>query len=140
MSNLLNRRKTSAITEIITSQGKIAKGREAAAEIKKIFCNMGPNLALRVPATKIHFEVSTVTSEFEWGYQITPEEVVAEIKKLDVTKSSGIPKLSTKILKECLYATANNFTALLNCCVRQSVFPYKFLFLPSLVRNYLMLP
>lgn len=123
MSNLLNRKKTSSITEILNSQGKITKGKEAATDINNYFCNIGPNLAEKVARPTLRFEVSSTACEFVWGNKIATEDVSKEIEKLDTTKSSGLGKLSTKILKECLGATVGAFTALLNCCVEQNVFP-----------------
>lgn len=62
MSSLLNRKKTLPIMEILSSEGKITKGSEAASEINNYFCNVGPNLALKVPPAKIHFDLSDLAS------------------------------------------------------------------------------
>lgn len=93
VSNLLGRKKTSAINEILDSQGKIVKGKEAANEINSYFCKIGPNLASKVPSAKINFPTKKVRSVFVWGSKIRPEDTIREIEKLDTNKSSGIPLL-----------------------------------------------
>lgn len=89
------------------------------------FCNIGPDLASKVPKSKLHFELTPMLCTFEWGNRITVDEVIKEIDKLDTSKSSGIPSLSTKILKECLAFTVVKFTHLLNICIEKGVFPDK---------------
>lgn len=121
VASLLNRKKTSSITEILDSQGKIVKGKEAAREINKCFCDIGPNLASKFPEAKLDF----ATTKVDWGNKIRLKDTMKEIEKLDIKKSSGIPQLSCKILKTCLLLTANRFTNLLNLCVENGVFPRK---------------
>lgn len=123
VSKLLNRKKTSAINEILDSHGKVVKGKEAANEINRYFCNIGPNLATKVPLASLDFATIKVDGEFEWGRKIRSEDTIREIQKLDIKKSSGILQLSCKILKLCLLQTAVRFTDLLNSCIDKGVFP-----------------
>lgn len=125
VSSLLHRKKSSTITEILDSHGKIVKGREAASEINHYFCNIGPNLASKVPLPTVDFATSKAPCAFVWGGTIRTEDVLREIDKLDIKKSSGIPQISCRILKSCLLSTAKRFTDLLNSCVRKGIFPRK---------------
>lgn len=97
VSTLLNQKKSSSITEILNSQGKIVKGKEAAREINRYFCDIGPNLVSKVPLASLNFATMKVNCSFEWGNKISPEDTIREVEKLDIKKSSGIPQLSCKI-------------------------------------------
>lgn len=99
-------------------------GIEAANLINQYFCGIGEKLANGIQDVNYLFpaKMSNVV-EFVWSQEIREDEVKELVLKLDIEKSSGIPKLGSRILKECLIQTIPVFTKLLNICVRVGKFP-----------------
>lgn len=78
------------------------KGVEAACVINKFFCEIGEKLAKDIPDTDSYIDLPVIDSTFIWSGRISVDEVTRKIAELNVGKSSGIPVLGSKILKECL--------------------------------------
>ena len=55
--------------------------------------------------------------------EVEIEEVLYEVKNLKITKPSGIENISTKIIKDSLWAIAHQFTWLLNLSIRTTCIP-----------------
>lgn len=83
------------------NQYKIS-GIEAANVINKYFCAIGKSLADKIPYTDQQFKLVRSDCKFEWSQEISQAEVLLLIQKLDIKKSSGIPNIGSRLLKECL--------------------------------------
>ena len=89
------------------------------------FCtNVGSNI---VSETDFRYENGTFEDTvFPQTFklkEVTIEEVLIEIKKLKMSKPSGIENLSTKVLKDALGILAHQFTWLINLSVSTSNVP-----------------
>lgn len=98
-------------------------GMEAACLINDFFCDIGEQLANKIPDVEYSFAPKEANCVFDWSHQIGETEVLKRISELNIEKSSGIPQLGSKILKECLRHSVTDFTHLLNTCVRLGRFP-----------------
>lgn len=124
MNRFLNKtRSNGQITEIVADNNEKKSGLEAAEMINRFFCGIGTNLANKIVPTDRSFNVTEVDSIFVWEFNLTESEVISEIEKLDPSKSSGLPRLSNKILKILLRQDVCNFTRLLNSCIKRGIFP-----------------
>ena len=57
--------------------------------------------------------------------EVDIEQVLSEIKNLKITKPSGIPDISTRVLKDALWILAHQFTWLLNMIIRTASIPFE---------------
>lgn len=98
-------------------------GMEAACLMNKFFCEIGELLVGKIPDESHSFTPPRTNCVFEWSCLIGENEVLKRVEELNIEKSSGIPKLGSKILKECLRHSVSDFTYLLNPCIKLGKFP-----------------
>ena len=95
---------------------------EMAAEyINNFFSSIGPNLAKNFKSPWNY-----TGSSYSTHFSITPfmpEDVVKLIKDIDISKSSAVDNLSSKILKDAFLALPTQITYLYNLSILQSSVP-----------------
>ena len=89
--------------------------------INDYFSTIGPKFAEKYK-TKCYFNgpIGRKESEFE---DVTQEQVIDQIKKINIAKPSVLNLLSTKLLKDVFMYTNNLLTILFNKCLQQGIFP-----------------
>ena len=89
--------------------------------INNFFTDIGPNLA-----SKFHdsysFQGPIGRPSFRFT-ELNPENVLKQLKQINISKSSAVNKLSTKILKIIFIHQHVRLTKIFNCCIRKSIFP-----------------
>ena len=89
--------------------------------INNFFADIGPNLAQKF--TERHTFYGPIgRPKFEF-LEIEHHTVLLELKKINITKSSAINEISTKVIKFFLIHQHHRFTKLLNCCINTEIFP-----------------
>lgn len=101
------------LNEVIRPTTNAEVNGEEAACLNSYFCGIGEQLKNEIPDTDYLSTTVESICEFEWSHRIEEEEVLNRINELNVGKSSGIPLLGSKVLKECLRHSASSFTKLL---------------------------
>lgn len=118
--------KDNSINSVFTkADNNLVTGKEAANEINKYFCRISLELDAKLPAltdNTIYPKYSSVFSIDEIN-EITLEEIVKEIKQIDITKSSGFKNISTKIFKVIFSLTPLCLLHILNRCIMTAIFP-----------------
>ena len=89
--------------------------------INDYFSTIGPKLAEKYK-TKYYFNGPIGRKEFEFE-DVTQEQVIDKIKKINIAKPSALNLLSTKLLKDIFMYTNNLLTILFNKCLQQGIFP-----------------
>ena len=100
-----------------------------ANHMNKFFASLGtvdnpkPRISDSDPNSPISQNLSPNEEESSFNFElVTAVEVEALIRKINVSKSSGITMLSSKILKDC-FQTLSDITYLFNFLIRASSFP-----------------
>lgn len=123
MGKFLKQSKDPPITCVIDDNNEKVGGTKAANLINKYFCCIGDKLASKIKPSLNEYIPKGTQCELHWEDVISEETVLKEIRKLNTRKSSGIPLLGARILKECLLVSCSKFTELLNICVTGGIFP-----------------
>ena len=100
INELLNKEsKTTSINELIINQNKITGQKNVANEFNNFFCKVGLQLAENIPRSDLDplFYVTPGTNVFELR-NITSSELMSIIKNMKTSKSSGLDKISSKLL------------------------------------------
>lgn len=112
-----------AIKEVYTDKDhKLVKGKEAADEINTYFCNVSRKLSEKFGPVNIPDQGTRKITYMERAPLDIPM-VTEQIEKIDITKTSAIRDISSKLLKRCLLAVLSFFTRLLNHCLDTCIFP-----------------
>ena len=101
-----------------------------ANHMNKFFANLGtvdnpmPKISDSDPNSPISQNLSLNEGESSFNFElVTAAEVEALIRKINVSKSSGITMLSSKILKDCFQTLSDKLTYLFNFSIRATSFP-----------------
>lgn len=124
ISTLIKPRADKHLTGVICPETNSKLSGIAAADlINAYFCNIGESLANQIPSEQHSFQPVVTDCKLVWSDRIKQSEVLSLIQKLDTKKSSGMPELGSRILKECLLSITPFFTDYLNYCVTCGNFP-----------------
>ena len=89
--------------------------------INNFFADIGPNLAQKFTDNyTFHGPIGRPQFEFQ---EFEPNTVLAELNKIDITKSSALDQISTRVIKTFLKHQYIRFTKLLNLCINTETFP-----------------
>lgn len=91
--------------------------------VNNYFSNIGRNLAEKIGRPDTEFHPPEAECQFVWGGFITVPEVYRLLCQASVSKSSGIPDLSSKLLIDCLKSKVNVLTEIFNNCLIIGTFP-----------------
>ena len=91
--------------------------------INNFFADIGPNLASVIPHETDIVRVYTVPKAYMPELRVDEQEVLKEVKKIDVYKSSSINHLSSRILKDAFVAIIPQLTFLYNMSFSCNTFP-----------------
>ena len=125
INELLNKKsKTTSIKELIIDHNTITHDKDIANEFNKFFCKIGPRLAENIPRSDLDplYYVTPEKNVFEFR-NVTSAELVSVIKKMKVSKSAGLDKISSKLLKAAGSAIIESLTYLFNLVLNTGIFP-----------------
>ena len=116
--------------KVQTTDGKLKKIQnktEIANEMNKQFCQMGANLAEKLPQTNANFvdflQFPNPNQLRFVLHPVTEPEVDKETQELDESKSTGIDKISPKIVKWSAVLLTPILTKLINMCFLGGIYP-----------------
>jgi hypothetical protein len=105
LNNLLNRQsKATTVNELNIGHGnKITDRKDIVDEFNKFFTSIGPNLAKNItdsdtsphPLSYMNHSINAFSFE-----NISIHDIKREIKNLEIGKSTGLDKISTKLVKQ----------------------------------------
>ena len=125
INNLLPNKKSSENTIFLTDQqnNRPVAEDEVPNYINEFFATIGPKLAkdYNVPF-KFIGPIGRQTFNFN---ELTRHEVFDEIKKINISKSSAIELMPTKLLKDIFLYCLDQLTYLFNKCIMSKCFPTK---------------
>lgn len=104
---------------------RLVYGKEAANEINIYICKICTELDAKLPTpsdTQI-YPLETPHTYLEDLEQIEVDDLIKEIKRIDITKSSGFIKISTKVFKTIFLLTPECLLHILNRCIITNTFP-----------------
>ena len=112
------------INLVNSHNGHILGEQEIPEYANDFFTSIGSNIVQETGFNmdEWFFEGTTYPQTFTLD-TIEIESVLAEIKKLKISKPSGLEYISTKIIKDALWTLAHQFTWLLNKSVRDGKIP-----------------
>ena len=95
--------------------------------MNKRFCQMGANLAEKLPSTNVHFSdyLQTPNPNHERFilHPATETEVEKESQDLDASKSTGVDDVSPKVVKWSSALLTPILTKLINMCFLSGIYP-----------------
>ena len=80
--------------------------------INEYFCEVGEKLNLALPRVMEDISVRECGKIFDWGGRIKVEEVAELLNEINIGKSSGMPEISSKLVKHFLTLFIDEFTDL----------------------------
>ena len=89
--------------------------------INGFFTSIGPKLARKDPENYI-FDGNSIPRTFEFS-EIAQDEVIGLAKSINISKSSAIEGLSSRVLKDVILALPAQFTYLYNLTIQTQKFP-----------------
>ena len=101
INELLNKKSmTTSIKELIIHHNKITDDKDIANELNNFFCKTGPQLSENIPRSDLDplYYVTPDKNVFEFR-NVTSAELVSVLKKMKVSKSSGL-KFLVNYLKQ----------------------------------------
>ena len=107
----------------VDENGKIHEKQEAAEFLNNYYANVGPNLAEKHNNewVKDKCKINVPSSfTFQW---VNEMEVKRLVKEIDITKSSAIDDLSTRLIKDAFEVLTFELTYMYNACLCYGVFP-----------------
>ena len=125
LSGLGKNRTAPGLTEVKDENGLIVKDQVAADYMNNFYISAGQNLTQNFP--KVWDETdfkSEIDSIFDFAF-ITEEEVKKLVDKINLSKSSALGTLSTRLLKDALKVVTLELTHLYNVCLDKGTFPLK---------------
>ena len=96
---------------------------EAADYINTFFTNIGPDLAKKHNAVWKYY--GDVVPESVEVITTNVEEVTKLCKEIEIMKSSGMDKISSRICKDAFLVLEHQLTHLFNCSLNTAIFPDK---------------
>ena len=112
------------IAEIKLEDRTINSTPEIAEAFNLHFTNVGPNLALEIPATNIVPEAYVTPTDKVFSLQNTNVNKVCKLlKKLDAKKATALDKIPSKLLKLAEDIVSPSLTHIFNESMRTGIFP-----------------
>ena len=116
--------------KVKTAEGnfkKIQNKTEIADEMNGQFCQMGANLAKKLPSTQALFTDYLQTPNPNHArfilHPATEPEVDKESQELDISKSTGVDKIPPKVVKWSAVVLTPILTKLINMCFLGGIYP-----------------
>lgn len=126
MKKLIPSSKTDTIQSVFDTDGvTLLHGKEAANRINTYFCNISSVLDAELPQSNgsIQDTYNESIPSLKSIDKITLDELITEIKKIDISKGSGLLGVSTKLLKTIFSHTPTCLLHIMNQCLMESEFP-----------------
>ena len=128
LNELLNKQsKVTAVKEIVINGEPVRDDKDIANEFNKYFSTIGPKLAGDIfSSDHDHQHYMTPESRGTNVFQfrnITNTQIKKEIKKAKATKSSGIDKISIKLLQAAGDSIIDSLTYIFNLSLNTGIFP-----------------
>lgn len=124
--NYINKTFFKASDPVITQIKKndsILVGVPAANAVNEYFCKISKVLSEKFAGSQIYDTIIDTAPKCDHVPQLSVRRVEEAINRIDISKSSGIPGLPSKLLKIVLKAMPEIFTAPLNLCIATATFP-----------------
>ena len=123
LSGLGKDKTASGMKDIKNDEGVLIKDQEAADFMNNFYISAGPNLTNHIPKTweESDFKINIDTT-FDFK-PITVEEVKKLIDKIDLSKSSAMGNLSTRLLRDAFKCLTLELTYIYNVSLDTGVFP-----------------
>ena len=104
---------------------KISGSENIANEFNNHFSSIGNKLADQIPSTTGHFSDYLTNQSYDdiSFNEITVEEVITVIKKLDTGKSFGCDEVHPRLVKEAGVYIAPALAHVFNCCFNNGIYP-----------------
>ena len=126
INNILPNKKDKTTSKILLKNQQsqqIIDDKNISNYINDYFSTIGPKLAQNYRTDySFHGPIERRVFNFE---QVTQEQVLEQITKINIAKPSSIELLSTKLLKDIFLHTNNYLTILFNKCLQLNIFPDK---------------
>ena len=125
LSGLGKDKKASGLKEVKNDNGVTVKDQDAADYMNTFYISAGPKLTEKFPKIwdESDFKVETdCTFDFDF---ITEEEVKKLVKNIDLSKSSAVGDLSTRLLRDAWKVLTLELTYIYNTCLDTGKFPKK---------------
>lgn len=126
MKKLIPNTKCDTIKSVFDEDNQtILHGKKAANRINSYFCNVSTVLDAKLaPATETIPDTSSkATIKLTNCEYITRDNLVKELKNIDVAKASGFLGISTKFLKTIFMCTPDCLLHIMNRCIAVPTFP-----------------
>lgn len=103
--------------------GRLCDTQESCDLINEFFTNIGPTLSnmlpkIRKPYTSTYSQIEMLDIEL-----LSEEDMLKLINGIKIYKSSGIPDISSRLLKDALLAIPKQVTFLFNLSLNKAIFP-----------------
>lgn len=124
---LIPNTKGRVINSIINHTNEELFEEKAASYINKFFCSIGSKLVNNIPEmeppviSEKTYNVQ-ISHDYIWLEDISEREVLKEVEKLDINKSSGFIEMNTRAFKIIFRILIKEYTRIINLCKRQNVF------------------
>lgn len=123
MKKLIPDTKSDTIKSVYDSdETTLLYGKEAANRINSYFCNISTVLDTNLPPSAGTIQ-DTYNDKLAENNMITLEELMKEIKNIDIAKGSGLLGISAKLLKTIFCCTPICLLHVMNRCLIESKFP-----------------
>ena len=125
INKLLPNSRLAEIHTLYDEDNEIVTGPSLNNFINNYFANIGSSLAAGCTPGGIG-EPNHLRMLPEYDYNkmaLTEEEVIKVCKTIDITKSSSVPNIASRVLKDAFLANITRVTKLFNCSIRMSIFP-----------------
>ena len=111
------------LREIVNENGELLKGMDAANFMNNYYTNAGPELASIFTNSWSPSDCRIKTSH-TFSFDIISEETVSKlIKNINISKSSAMGTLSSRLVKDAFQVCSHELTYLFNRCLEHGVFP-----------------
>ena len=122
---ILGKRNNDGIRVIQKREGEYLTGKQAADYINRVYAEMGRNEdghTAKWSAESMNMDFVKQIFDFKF---IELLEIHQLVKGIDITKSSGIEGLSSRLLKDCFTICEYELSYLFNCSIQTMSFPTK---------------
>ena len=118
----MSNKKVEAIMNLVV--GELCTGKEANDLMNKYFVNIGQELADKLPVT--NFEVNRnemCGSQLSSFDELTRDELFKILKEISLSKSSGLDKISTRLLVDAFYGIPDILVTFYNFSLKHGQIP-----------------
>ena len=126
INNLLGRQnKPTVVNELNVGQNNLTNPEDIAEGFNEYFLNIGLDLASKIDSSNCNFEtyVKNAKSEFAAFQPVTVSHVSRLLHGLSSNKTTGIDKISYKIIKLAAPVISDSLTLIFNQAITLSSFP-----------------